>query len=359
MCFESDACRRTYLSQRDLQAHIDHRHRTGLTSGNGGVTVTTTANNNSNDNNNNNSNSNTNTSMSETIISVTSQQMNFSDGGTSLLPGGVKTTATPTNSHTVTTTIPMLDKITVSNAQMSLLGPSPRMIMNTMIPPNCTTTPPNIFINSQKSGGLLPLPPTQTTLPVAVSSSLLHSTRPPMPMPSAAGSSIGIMNRPAGINNPSVIGSNSSGGGNPIGPGNFPHLQSFANCPPPTMQPSSQPIGRPNMPLPQPAPPSTFLANSLPGGQLSSSTHNQNFNGASAVAALAAVVSAAMSAVQSKNTGGGSTGGIGGTNLPGGIQQQPLTNSQLQVCVICDVMCFRFFLSLINLLIRASVAQWL
>ncbi|THD19822.1 E3 ubiquitin-protein ligase Hakai [Fasciola hepatica] len=27
MCFESDGCRRTYLSQRDLQAHIDHRHK--------------------------------------------------------------------------------------------------------------------------------------------------------------------------------------------------------------------------------------------------------------------------------------------------------------------------------------------
>ncbi|CAH8850379.1 unnamed protein product [Trichobilharzia szidati] len=88
------------------------------------------------------------------------------------------------------------------------------------------------------------------------------------------------------------------------------------------MQPSSQPLGRPNMPIP----PSTFLANSLPGGQLSS-THNQNFNGASAVAALAAVVSAAMQAVQSKSTGGG---GSSGTNLPGAIQQQSLTNSQLQ-----------------------------
>ncbi|CAH8850376.1 unnamed protein product [Trichobilharzia szidati] len=217
MCFESDTCRRTYLSQRDLQAHIDHRHRTGSTSGNSGgvTTVTTTANNNSNDNNNNSNNSNNNASMSrndivnlsETIISVASQHMNFTDG-TSLLSGGVKATATttptPTNSNTVTTTIPMLDKITVSNAQMSLLGPSPRMVMmNTMIPPNCTTTPPNIFINNQKSSGLLPLP-TQTTMPAAVSSSILHSTRPPIP------SAAGLMTRPAGINNPSVIGSNSN-----------------------------------------------------------------------------------------------------------------------------------------------------
>ncbi|KAF8572070.1 E3 ubiquitin-protein ligase Hakai [Paragonimus westermani] len=31
MCFENDSCRRTYLSQRDLQAHIDHRHRGGIT----------------------------------------------------------------------------------------------------------------------------------------------------------------------------------------------------------------------------------------------------------------------------------------------------------------------------------------
>lgn len=31
MCFESDGCRRTYLSQRDLQAHIDHRHKGGAT----------------------------------------------------------------------------------------------------------------------------------------------------------------------------------------------------------------------------------------------------------------------------------------------------------------------------------------
>uniref|UniRef100_A0A183ADX3 E3 ubiquitin-protein ligase Hakai n=1 Tax=Echinostoma caproni TaxID=27848 RepID=A0A183ADX3_9TREM len=31
MCFESDGCRRTYLSQRDLQAHIDHRHKGSAT----------------------------------------------------------------------------------------------------------------------------------------------------------------------------------------------------------------------------------------------------------------------------------------------------------------------------------------
>ncbi|CAL8093558.1 unnamed protein product [Calicophoron daubneyi] len=30
MCFENENCRRTYLSQRDLQAHIDHRHKGGI-----------------------------------------------------------------------------------------------------------------------------------------------------------------------------------------------------------------------------------------------------------------------------------------------------------------------------------------
>ncbi|CAH8538022.1 unnamed protein product [Heterobilharzia americana] len=288
MCFESDGCRRTYLSQRDLQAHIDHRHRTGSNIGSGTVTVSST--NISNNINTMVSKSDT-VTRSETVISSLS---------------GVK--ASTNGSNTVTTCVPV--EKTITSNPISLLGPSPRMVMNTMVPPNCATAPPNIFINNQKNSGLLPLPTQTSTCSSSStsSSSTLLSTRP-LPM--------GMLTRPMRTNNPTVIVGNNPGNTNSTG--NFPQIQQFPNCPPPRLPPP--PIGAPNIP-----PPPTFLTNSLSVPQLSS-THNANFSGASAVAALVAVVSAAMSAVQSKSAGG--SGVAGSTNLSGTIQQS-LTNNQLR-----------------------------
>ncbi|CAH8566031.1 Cbl proto-oncoprotein, E3 ubiquitin protein ligase-like 1, variant 4 [Schistosoma haematobium] len=313
MCFESDGCRRTYLSHRDLQAHIDHRHRTGST------VITSVANNSSSNNVNSTMITKNDIVAHSEIITPLPNQVNFTEEA-SLLSGVVKTITT--NANQVTTPLSIDKTTTGAPPPMSLLGPSPRLVMNTMIPPTCGTTQPNIYINNQKNSGLLPLPPAQT------SSSTIFSNRLPMGIP-----------RPLRLNNLnsscSTTTNNNNNSNNTV-TNNFPQLQQFTNCPPPTLPPPPS-IGAPNIrapppgPLQQAPPPSAFLANSLSIPSSSSTQHNQNFSGASAVAALAAVVSAAMSAaaaVQSKSAGMTVVGGT--NNLSGATIQQSLTSNQMQ-----------------------------
>ncbi|KAK4471700.1 hypothetical protein MN116_004599 [Schistosoma mekongi] len=306
MCFESDGCRRTYLSYRDLQAHIDHRHRTTSST----VTQTVSINSNTNATTaNNNINSVVVTKCDSVIhsekITCLTNQINFTDE-TSRLPCGIKT---PTNVNPVPISL-SVDK-TTSAAQMSLLGPSPRLVINTMVPPTCGTTPPTIFLNNnQKNSGLLPLPPIQNS-----SSSTIFPNRLSLGIPRSV--------RPNNLDN-----SGSTTNSNNNNSNNFPPLQQFTNCPPPTLPPPPS-IGLPNIRAPPPnQPPPAFLPNQLSVPSLSSTQHShQNFSGASAVAALAAVVSAAMSAAAAQSKPSGITGV--GTNLSGAIQQS-LTNNQMQ-----------------------------
>ncbi|KAH8878372.1 E3 ubiquitin-protein ligase, partial [Schistosoma japonicum] len=310
MCFESDGCRRTYLSYRDLQAHIDHRHRTAST------TVTQAASINSSTNAttaNNNINSVVVTKCDSIIhsekITCLTNQINFTDE-TSRLPCGIKS-STNVNPAPISLSV---DK-TTSAAQMSLLGPSPRLVINTMVPPTCGANPPTIFLNSnQKNSGLLPLPPIQTS-----SSSTVFPNRLSLGIP-----------RPIRPNNLDNSGSttNSNNNNSNTMANNFPPLQQFTNCPPPALPPPPS-IGLPNIRAPPPTqPPPAFLPNQLSVPSLSSTQHShQNFSGASAVAALAAVVSAAMSAAAAQSKSSGITGV--NTNLSGAIQQS-LTNNQMQ-----------------------------
>lgn len=315
MCFESDGCRRTYLSHRDLQAHIDHRHRTGSTA------ITSVANNSSSNNVNSTMITKNDIVTHSEIITPLPNQVNFTEQA-SLLSGVVKTITT--NANQVTTPLSIDKTTTGAPPPMSLLGPSPRLVMNTMIPPTCGITQPNIYINNQKNSGLLPLPPAQT------SSSTIFSNRLPMGIP-----------RPPRLNNLNsscnTTTNNNNNNSNNTVTNNFPQLQQFTNCPPPTLPPPPS-IGAPNIRAPPPGslqqapPPSAFLANSLSIPSSSSTQHNQNFSGASAVAALAAVVSAAMSAaaaVQSKSAGMTVVGGT--NNLSGATIQQSLTSNQMQV----------------------------
>ncbi|KAG5446051.1 E3 ubiquitin-protein ligase Hakai [Clonorchis sinensis] len=128
MCFESDNCRRTYLSQRDLQAHIDHRHRVGSA---GGSTTTPAA-----------------TGAAQVKTSTTQKtqsKVSPDDSGKQPIPTG--------------STVP----VSLSNDSLSLLQSLQRS-SNLAQCTNVSVSSATLgFTTGNKNIGLLPLPSTSTS----------------------------------------------------------------------------------------------------------------------------------------------------------------------------------------------------
>lgn len=211
MCFENDVCRRTYLSQRDLQAHIDHRHRGGINSVPASSSSTIAS------------------ATVSTAASLTSQPFEEQ----------VRQIASPINA-------PNLVNFSNSNT-ISARGSVPKQSTGLT---GCGLK----FPSSQQNDGLLPFPtPTSTPnmiLPNRLSGPVTHPIR-------------------------STI------------PNTFPQMPQFTTPPPLLTQRS--------------VPPPTFLPSVLQAPRIPQN-RNPTLNNPSAVAALAAVVSAALCA-QSKPTG--------------------------------------------------------
>ncbi|OON20957.1 hypothetical protein X801_03153 [Opisthorchis viverrini] len=128
MCFESDNCRRTYLSQRDLQAHIDHRHRVGST---GGSTTTPAA--------------PGAVQVKTSTAQKTQSKVSPDDSGNQPIPTG--------------STVP----VSLSNDSLSLLQSLQRSSNLAQCASVSVSSATLGFTTGNKNVGLLPLPPTSTS----------------------------------------------------------------------------------------------------------------------------------------------------------------------------------------------------